>query len=155
MVTRRHGTALAAIALGASLTLTGCIGNPIDGLVNQGLQEAADGLLGGSADGELPKGFPTEVPIVPGEIQGGFGLNVEGANAWTVVVKVTAGSVEEAAEHIAGQMASAGFETPDMEGSFAGQSVRTYSKAPFAALVTVVGDDSGEVTATYVVSRES
>lgn len=155
MLTRRHSTAFAAIALGASLTLTGCAGNPLEGLINEGIEQATGGVFGGGSSGELPNGFPSEVPIISGEIQGGFGLNVEGANAWTVVVKVTAGTVDEAAEHIAGQMAAAGFETPEMDGSFAGQSVRTYSKDKFSALVTVVGDDSGTVTATYIVNREN
>lgn len=155
MLTRRHSTALIALVLGATVGLTGCAANPLEGLINQGIEDATGGLFGGGSAGELPKGFPAEVPIVPGEIQGGFGINVEGANGWTVVVKVTAGSVEEAAEHIAGQMAAAGFETPDVGASIAGQSVKTYSKDTLGALVTVVGDDSGAVTATYVVSRKS
>lgn len=153
MLNRRHSTALIAVVLGTTLTLTGCMGNPVEGLINQGIEEAG-GLFGG-ASGELPKGFPSEVPVVPGEIEGGFGMNVEDGSAWTVVVKVTAGSVAEAAEHIASQMAAAGFESPDMDGEFAGQSVRTYSNDKFGALVTVVGDDSGAVTATYVVTREN
>lgn len=159
MLTRRHGTALAALALGTSLTLTGCFSNPLDGLIGGGveniIENATGGLIGGASEGELPRGFPSEIPVVEGDIQGGFGLNVENANAWTVVVQVANGSVDEISAHIAGQMVSAGFEASDVDASFAGRSVATYTKGDLSALVTVSNDDGTAPTVTYIVSRGS
>lgn len=158
MNSRRRTTALTAIVLGATLSLTGCFGNPLENLVNQGvegaIESATGGLLGGSS-GELPDGFPTEIPIIPGDVQGGFGVNVEGAQTWTAVVNASGGSVEEAGAHIAQQMSGAGFEASEIGASIAGRSMATYTKDQLTVLVTVTSDDSGTVSATYIVNRKA
>ena len=82
---RRARTAAAATAavLSAGL-LAGCAGNPIEGLVSQGVEDAVEGATGGEVnlDGQLPADFPSTVPIIDGEIDlttgtgGGAGLVV-------------------------------------------------------------------------------
>lgn len=158
MRSHRHSTALAALALGASLTLTGCFSNPLDGLLEGGvesiIENATGGLVGGS-QGELPKDFPTEVPVIDGEVQGGITIGVEDSRTWTVNVSAPGGTVDEVAAHVASQFAAAGFEASSIDASFAGRSVTTYSKGDLTALVTVADDESTNPTVTYIANRKN
>lgn len=158
MLSRRHGTALAALALGASLTLTGCFSNPLDGLLGGGveniIENATGGLVGGS-HGELPKDFPTEVPVIDGEVQGGIGVGVEGSRVWTVNISAPGGTVEEVAAHVNSQFTAAGFEATMFDTPFEGRTGASYSKGDLTALVTVADDESTTPTVSYIVSRGS
>jgi len=80
----RAALAVAAAGLSAGL-LTGCV-NPVEDLVQNGVEDAIKDATGGdvSLGGELPAGFPSEIPIVDGEITVGIGTG--DANGWVVVV---------------------------------------------------------------------
>lgn len=149
---------LTALTLGASLTLTGCVGNPLDALTGQGgpggleglIDQATGGLLDGFSGG-LPEGFPSEVPLVEGEIQGGFGMTVDSGTGWTVIVK-SPGSLDEVAARVAEQFAAAGFESNDV--TVGGGQFGSHSKDGLNVIVSAIEDTSGGGTAvTYVVSR--
>lgn len=159
MISRRHSTALAAIALGASLTLTGCFGNPLDGLVGGGgignvLEDATGGLVGGSSN-SLPNDFPSEVPVINGEIQGGIGIGAAESRVWTVNISAPGGTVEEVAAHVHSQFMDTGFEGTMIDTPFEGRTGASYTKGDLTALVTVADDESTLPTVTYLVSRSS
>ena len=73
------------IALGTAPLLSGCVGNPVEGLVNGAVKEATGGSV--SLGGELPEGWPAEVPVVDGEILFGGGGSAEGEQGWVVTIK--------------------------------------------------------------------
>ncbi|MEC5150490.1 hypothetical protein [Cryobacterium sp. GrIS_2_6] len=84
-----HARVLATIALallGGTL-LTGCTAEAAQNAVNGAVQGATNGDV--SLGGALPAGWPTEVPIVDGEIL--FASAQKGdKRGWTVTVKATA-----------------------------------------------------------------
>lgn len=84
-----HARVLATIALallGGTL-LTGCTAEAAQNAVNGAVQGATNGDV--SLGGALPAGWPTEVPIVDGEIL--FASAQKGdKRSWTVTVKATA-----------------------------------------------------------------
>lgn len=81
-------TAASASVLSVGL-LAGCAGNPLDGLLGQGVEEAVEGATGGQVDlsGELPADFPASVPVIEGEIDLTGGTGGEG---WVVVLTSSA-----------------------------------------------------------------
>src|SRR5690554_4652111 len=148
MLTRKKGTALTAIVLGATLSLTGCFGNPLENLVNQGIEggiggivEDATGGVFGMTEGEVPAGFPNEVPLIDGKIQGGFAVTVDDANTWTVTVIVSGGTVPQVAEHITGQLTGAGFEAAEGTMATEEMTISSFTKEPFTVLATVTTTD--------------
>lgn len=76
---------VASAGLAAGI-LTGCA-NPVEELVQNGVEDAVEGATGGdvSLGGELPAGFPAEIPLVEGEITVGAGTG--DSNGWVVVVQ--------------------------------------------------------------------
>ena len=88
---RRARTAAAATAavLFAGL-LAGCAGNPIEGLVSQGVEDAVEGGTGGVVNlvGVLPAVVPSTVPIIDGEIDLTTGTG--GGAGWVVVLTSSA-----------------------------------------------------------------
>lgn len=138
----RAATAVAIAAIAATL-FTGCFGNPVEDLVNRGVEDAIEGATGGevSLGGELPADFPTSVPLVDGTV--GVAAGAGGAEGWVVVItSSTADPVADAAA----ALEAAGF-TEDSTVSGAGMGAKVYSNAEY--LVLVAGD--GE-TVSYTVT---
>jgi hypothetical protein len=140
----RAAVAVAIAGLTASL-LTGCLGNPVENLVNQGVEDAIEGATGGdvSLGGELPDGFPTSVPLIDGDITVAAGAG--GADGWVVVISSsTADPVAESASALEG----AGF-TEDTTVSGAGMGAKVYSNAEYIVLVAGEGE-----TVSYTVTPQ-
>ncbi|HMH59228.1 MAG TPA: hypothetical protein VK537_08610 [Galbitalea sp.] len=87
---RRRVTIPIAIVLAVSSVplLTGCFGNPIQGVVN-----AATGgkvkLGGGGGAGSLPSDFPSSVPVYKGKIDSALGLGSGKKEVWNVSVELS------------------------------------------------------------------
>lgn len=140
----RAAVAVAIAGLTASL-LTGCLGNPVENLVNQGVEDAIEGATGGdvSLGGELPDGFPTSVPLIDGDITVAAGAG--GTDGWVVVISSsTADPVAESASALEG----AGF-TEDTTVSGAGMGAKVYSNAEYIVLVAGEGE-----TVSYTVTPQ-
>lgn len=140
--TSRAAVAVVIAGLTASL-LTGCFGNPVEDLVNQGVEDAVEGVTGGEVnlDGELPADFPESVPLVEGEISfaGGTGTG----EGWLVMVTSSAADpVADASTALEG----AGF-TQDTTVSGGGVGAVVYSNADY--LVLLAGDGA---TVSYTVT---
>lgn len=140
--TSRAALAVVIAGLTASL-LTGCFSNPVEDLVNQGVEDAVEGATGGevSLDGELPSDFPGSVPLIDGVISfaGGSG----GGEGWIVMV------TSDAADPVADARAAlegAGF-TEDTTVSGGGMGAVVYSSTEF--LVLLAGDGT---TVSYTVT---
>ncbi|MDH6236144.1 hypothetical protein [Cryobacterium sp. CG_9.6] len=92
------------LALGATGALSGCasIGNVVNGTV----KEATGGQV--NLGGELPDGWPSEVPVIDGEILFGAGNAASGQSGWVVTIKTaSADPLTEART----QLEEAGFVT--------------------------------------------
>ncbi|MGI9823840.1 hypothetical protein [Agromyces sp. Marseille-Q5079] len=83
---RRTALAIAAAGLAAGL-LTACAGNPVEDLVQNGVEDAIKSATGEdvSIGGELPTDFPTSIDVVDGKITVGIGTG--DSNGWVVVVQ--------------------------------------------------------------------
>jgi len=129
-----------AVAVFALPTLAGC--GSIEGLIEQ----ATGGEVNVSI-GSLPDGWPTEVPVIDGEIIGGGVVeNSEGQPVFNVTVKVAEGAFAE----IQSQLAGAGFEQ-ELDG---GDTITSgaFSNGTWGVLVAVSGSDDAFV-ANYTVTE--
>lgn len=142
--TTRAAIAVAIAGITASL-LTGCFGNPVEDLVNQGVEDAVEGATGGdvSLGGELPADFPTSVPILDGDINVAAGAG--GTEGWVVVI--TSSATDPVAE-AAAALEGAGF-TEDTTVSGGGLGAKVYSNAEY--LVMIAGEGT---TLTYTVTPQ-
>jgi hypothetical protein len=143
--TTRAAIAVAIAGITAAL-LTGCFGNPVEDLVNRGVEEAVEGATGGdvSLGGKLPADFPTSVPIIDGDISVAAGAG--GVEGWVVVISTSASDpVAEAAA----ALEAAGF-TEDTTVSGAGMGAKVYSNAEYLVLVAGEGE-----TLSYTVTPQA
>lgn len=136
---RRFAPVALVAALVLAPALSGC--SLIEGAVNGAVEEASGGNV---SLGSLPAGWPSEVPVIEGDVVGG-GKNPDGGSGWVAVIK------SDAADPLAdakAQLEGAGFTAPEGvtpadipgleglgEGSFFGQNA-TYA-------VVVAGSDQG------------
>jgi hypothetical protein len=130
---RGRAAALLSVAAVATALLTGCVGNPVEDLVNQGVEDAVEGASGGDVElgGDLPADF---------ELAGGAGGDTEG---WVVVL--TSDSADPLAD-AKSALTGAGFgEDAALSGNAGGGSVYTDGEH----LVILAGD---ETTVTYTVT---
>ncbi len=141
----RRAAAAAALAALTSALLTGCFSNPVEDLVNQGVEDAVEGATGGdvSLGGELPAGFPESIPLIEGEI--GFSAGTGGEEGWIVVINSTAADPMADAE---AALEGAGY-TKNTELSGGGGGAVVYSDDE--NVVLLAGD--GE-TVTYTVTPQ-
>lgn len=98
--------AIAAALLSVPL-LAGCanVNDAVGSAVSGAVQDATGGAV---TVGSMPEGWPTEVPVIEGDIVGG-GKNPDGTAGWVVVIKSTAADPVVDAQ---AQLEAAGFEAP-------------------------------------------
>ncbi|ANJ26562.1 hypothetical protein ATC03_07355 [Agromyces aureus] len=147
----RTALAVAAAGLAAGL-LTGCV-NPVEGLVKNGVEGAIEDATGGdvSLGGELPEGFPAEIPVVEGQITVGIGTGE--SNSWVVVVKSTEADPAAAAS---AALEGAGFTvdtsmTQEQRDALTGGQLdaNVYSNGTYLVLLTTQDD-----TVSYTVTPQ-
>ncbi|WP_308799286.1 hypothetical protein [Agromyces silvae] len=140
MRTPRHSRVIAALfAAGiAAAALTGCTAGPLQDIVGQQAEEAIEGATGNDVNlggGELPTGFPGEVPLVDGEIS--FSAGSGGAEGWIVTIDPQAADAVAAATaalEAGGFLPEAAFEGVDL-------GAKIFSNGTY--LVLLSGDDQG------------
>jgi len=146
-ITRRVTAPIAiVIALAMAPALSGCFGNPIEGIIEGATGGQVD--LGGTT---IPDGFPTsEVPIASGEII--FGGSFGGADAQVFNVTVRVPNAQ-AIDDIQAELEAAGFES---QGVFSGSTAEggTYigTTATWGVLVVVAKDSENGFVASYTVT---
>ncbi|TQO19217.1 hypothetical protein FB472_0757 [Rhodoglobus vestalii] len=131
------------VALAMIPALSGCFANPIEGLVEQATGGQID--LGGT---EIPEDFPTEVPLVSGDVQ--FAIAVGDTQNRGYNVTILAGA-ESPLEGIETELAEAGFDI-QLQGSGAGgEGTVIFTSAEWAGGVIVANTADG-YTANYTVA---
>lgn len=142
MRSRRVSTLLLpGILLLGALTLSGCsiVGNFLPG-----------GGGGTVIPGQnIPSDFPSDVPLVDGDVQ--LGLTIPGDNgekAWNVTIQTTGDDPFEAAK---GKLTDAGFELKDLP-SATGAEQAAFQKDPYSVVLVVASTDGGW-TVNYTVTN--
>lgn len=136
----------AAIVIALSLTpmLSGCSGNPLQGLVNSATGGQVD--LGGS---QVPKDFPKDVPLVGGKVISGTGIGGNDGKVWNVAITISDAS---AMNGITKQLTDAGFKTVGTSTTSDSGSSTIFAKEPYGVLVIIAKADKGGFIANYTVT---
>lgn len=135
---RKRVVAPIAIALALAITpaLSGCFANPIEGII--------EGATGGDVDlggNTIPEGFPTEVPVIDGEIQFGGSIAEGTSKVFNVTVKVSGDSPVDA---IKSDLEGAGFTTQtEFSGDPNEGGTLIYTSDAWGVLVVVGKDPNG------------
>jgi hypothetical protein len=139
------------LAIAASLVvlpaLTGCTGI-INGIVNQASGGQVD--LGGQS---VPATFPSEIPLISGEIIYGLAITPDdGADGWSVIVKVDGvGAIDT----ITAQMEAAGFVKNETIGGTTDEgATAAFESANYNVLVAIANDSTSGSVATYTVAEK-
>lgn len=141
---RRISAAIAVVlSLSIAPALSGCFGNPIESIVEQ--VTGGQVSLGGS---EIPEGFPSEVPVVAGEVKFGIAAGEGESRGYNVTILAGAESPLAA---IQTALTDAGFEL-QLQGSDAdGEGTVIFTGDTWVGGVIVAKTDDG-YTANYTVA---
>ena len=126
---------LAVLAIGPALA--GCSDEAVQGAVNGAVQGATDGDV--SLGGTLPDGWPTEIPVIDGEIKFGAGNTTNGDQGWVVTVASAAADPLADAEQ---KLVDAEFE-PDTGNSANVGDVGVAALKSATYTVTIAGTPDG------------
>jgi hypothetical protein len=139
--------ALLAVSLAlVAPALTGC------GVIQDAVEQATGGDVdfGGNS---VPEDFPSEVPLIDGEVLSGASAGNADGKIWNVTIKVEDAS---AFDEIKTQLEDAGFEASELGGTTGEGSTGTFTKDPYGVLVVVGGGDSTEGwVANYTVTSST
>ena len=141
---RNRFTVPVAIALAVVFapSLAACSMIPIDGII--------EGATGGAVQSgtDIPEGFPSEVPIIDGEITFGGSLGDATNRVYNVTVKVDG---LESYDTIKAELEAAGF-TSAVAGTAGAGGTGAFSNANWGVLVVVSEDGSNGFLANYTVT---
>lgn len=144
---RRISASIAVVlALGVTPALSGCFGNPIENIVEQATGGQVD--LGGK---EIPEGFPSEVPVVSGDVQ--FGIAAGEGDQRGYNVTILAGQ-ESPLGGIETALKDAGFELQLQGTDSDGEGTVIFTSDTWVGGVIVAKTDDG-YTANYTVAPAS
>ena len=76
------------VAVAAMALLSGCSGEGVGNAVNGAVTEASGGDV--SLGGQLPEGWPAEIPVIEGDIGFGAANTTDGDRGWVVTVTTDA-----------------------------------------------------------------
>lgn len=132
------------IGLVGAPALAGC--SVIEGIIEQ--QTGGDVQLGGNS---VPNDFPSEVPLISGDIINGSGLTTGEGKVWNVVIKVTDAA---AFDTIKADLEGAGFSYTDPG---AGGEVGTgvFENEKYGVLVVVANAGDQGFVANYTVTEKA
>jgi hypothetical protein len=142
---------LAAVAvIASSLSLSGCslITHAATG-GSSGGGISVPGLSAGT--GHLPKDWPSDVPVVKGDVVSGAALGSGKDEVWNGTIKVADG--QQAADDIKSQLTGAGFTAQD-DGTYTTDtgSLATYTTDKWNVAIVITQDDSDKTwVANYTV----
>ena len=117
--------------------------------IEQIVEQATGGEVNVSI-GNLPDGWPQEVPVIEGEIIGGGTIEAEdGTPGWNATITV---DDDSAYDEIATQLEDAGFEKADAGELDGGENLTSgaFTNANYGVLVAVTGAE-GNFVANYTV----
>ncbi len=139
--------ALLAVSLAlVAPALTGC------GLIQDAVEQATGGDVdfGGNS---VPEDFPSEVPLIEGEVLSGASAGNADGKVWNVTIKVDDAS---AFDEITAQFEAAGFEPSELGGTSDQGATGTFTKDPYGVFVVVAGGDTAEGwVANYTVTSST
>lgn len=142
-------TASLALAVGATFSLSGCFGNPLENLAQGGANEiiknatGADIDLGGTS---IPQDFPPQIPVIDGKIETAGSITVEGDKIWTIRIKT---DDPQAFKKVQAELLANGFEEGFVtEGESA---MGSYDGHGWGLLLSMDATD-GSYNLTYIVS---
>lgn len=142
----RHRTRMTAVVAACLLfapAVAGCSINPVESVI--------EGVTGGNVDiggTSVPDDFPSEVPLIDGEVIGAFAVGSGAEKVWTVTMKVDDASATDA---IKAELEAAGF-TSEVDQGVGGIAGAAYKNANFGVLVVVAEDGNGGWAANYTVT---
>jgi len=137
-----------SLALVAPLMLSGCSLLHLPGSNGGGISIPG---VGSAGTGKLPSDFPSEVPVIKGDIVSGVSLGTGKDKIWNVTVKVSGLS---AFDDIKKALGDAGFTDGGLSGTTTDTATGTFTKDDFSALVVVSKpDEKTGWVANYTVSR--
>lgn len=158
MMRRTTTTATIGLALAAAVTLSGCIANPLDQLVEDvvsgGVENLIEDQLGEDVDinvpGEdgsasLPDSWPTTVPTPAGDVI--FSAAAEGGFQASILV-----SDQSVVDDLYADLEAAGYELAG-EADLGGLVSRNYTGPDFGIVVGSIADEeTGEITVQYILT---
>jgi hypothetical protein len=144
MRTASRTTAAAVAAVLLIAPLSGC------GMVEGIIEQATGGALNISV-GSLPDGWPSDVPVIDGDIIGGGAFTGDdGTPGWNATIKVES---EAAFDEIATGLSDAGFERAEAGEFDAGDDLTSggFQNGTYLVFVAVTGAE-GNFVANYTVT---
>jgi hypothetical protein len=143
---RTRVTATVAIlsALATMTALTGCsvVESVVEGVTGGDVQ------IGGTS---IPEGFPSEVPVIDGDILNGSSISKNGEKVYNVVVKVSDTSVFETIKNDltgAGFQPQEGYDMVENNGTITG----LFNDGTWSVLVAVTTQEPVGTVANYTVT---
>lgn len=141
---RRVSVSIAILlAVGGLATLSACSTNPIETIVEQATGGKVD--LGGQ---EIPEGFPSEVPLVSGDVL--FGISAGDGESRGFNVTISAGA-ESPLNGIETQFTDAGYESQVQASGSEGAGSVVFKDDTWNVVVVIAKTDDG-YTANYTVA---
>lgn len=136
-----------SVALAVPLLLSGCSLIHLPGSGGGGVSIPGVGSVG---SGKLPSDFPSDVPVIKGDIVSGLSVGSGKDKVWNVTVKV---SGVNAFDDIKKAFGDAGFTDGGLSGTTSDSATGTFTKGDFSALVVVSkADEKTGWVANYTVS---
>lgn len=145
--TVRAAAIAASLALVIAPTLSGCFGNPVEGII--------EGATGGDIDlggGSLPDGYPSaEVPVVDGEIIYSLKVGAGGDQVYNVTVQTGA----DPTDTVRNQLLAAGFPEDQLIVGETSEGSGFVSSTDKWGVFVVIGQADGKWTVNYTVTSAS
>lgn len=143
-------TATVALAVGATFSLSGCFGNPLEKLAQGGANEIVENVTGGDVDmsgQSMPKDFPSQISVPDGKIIFGTSTNVDDTRGWMLNMVVKDPSVFAAVQN---QLKSSGFD--EIAATDGATAMGIYQGNGYGIVLNLAEDD-GEYTISYIVTE--